>query len=265
MLRIHSFLRGIYSFIKKSISKKVYRTCAIITTGMMIIAIITLTSNGFGGGGKNKTSMDIIDEASSEQEEEEEIEADNIAKVQTEIADLNHIETQFDWQYESDSKKEKLLSAKEKNRIASVTQSSTAEEPTDVDVIEAVKNIGEEEYDILLHIVAAEAGGCDIKGQILVANVIFNRMENEKFPNTIKEVVFQKNQFTPALNGTIWNAHISDLTKEAVDRALNGEDFSEGALFFSARSMVDPDDMTWFDRNLKWLFEHDGHEFFAFK
>lgn len=263
MLRIHSFLRNIYSFIKKAISKKVYRTCAIITTGMVILAIVALSSNGFDGGGKNKISMVQTTEASSEQEEEEETEADTEAKIQTEIADLNNIEVQSHWQDKSDSNKEKLLSAKEKNRIASVTQNYVIEETTEIS--EMVRTVTEEEYDILLHIVAAEAGGCDLKGQILVANVIFNRVENEKFPNTIKEVVFQKNQFTPALNGTIWKARVSDLTVEAVNKALAGEDYSEGALFFSARSMVDPDDMTWFDRNLKWLFEHDGHEFFVFK
>ncbi len=267
MLRIHSFLRGIYSVIKKAISKKIYRTCAIITTGMLIIAIVSLSSNGFDGGGKNKTSIIKIAEASSVKEEEEEIEADNIAKIQTEIADLNNIETQSEWQDKSDSNKEKLLSAKEKNRIASVTQNYTAVKAEDVTEAAPVPaySVTDEEYNILLHIVAAESGGCDLKGQILVANVIFNRVKNEKFPNSIREVVFQKNQFTPALNGTIWKSPISDLTKEAVDKAIAGEDYSEGALFFSARSLVDPNDMTWFDRNLKWLFEHDGHEFFAFK
>lgn len=263
MLKIHSFLRGIYSFIKRAVSKKEYRTCAIITTGMVILAIVSLTSNGFDGGGKNKISIVKIAEASSEQEDEEEIEVDNIATVQTEIADIdiiNNIEIQPEWQYESEteSEKEKLISAKEKNRIASVTQNIVIETKPAISVTD-------EEYDILLHIVASEAGGCDIKGQILVVNVILNRVGNVKFPNSIKDVVFQKNQFTPALNGSIWKARVSELTKEAVDKALAGEDYSEGALFFSARSLVKPDDMTWFDRNLKWLFEHDGHEFFTFK
>ena len=47
----------------------------------------------------------------------------------------------------------------------------------------------------------AEATGEDIIGKILVANVIFNRMESEEFPDTVKEVVFQKvgdkYQFSP--------------------------------------------------------------------
>ncbi len=122
----------------------------------------------------------------------------------------------------------------------------------------------EEEYNLLLHIVAAEAGGCDIIGQILVANVVLNRVQNEKFPDDIVSVVFERNQFSPALYGTVYESHISDSVIEAVNRALDGEDYSGGAHFFSARAYLDADSMAWFDNNLKWLFEHDGHEFYTF-
>jgi N-acetylmuramoyl-L-alanine amidase len=52
-------------------------------------------------------------------------------------------------------------------------------------------------------------------------------------------------------------------TVEAVEQAIHGEDLSQGALFFSARSKADKNDMAWFDRNLKWLFQYGGHEFYT--
>jgi len=123
----------------------------------------------------------------------------------------------------------------------------------------------EEEKSYLLHLVAAEAGGCDMVGQILVANVVLNRVESSVFPDTVAGVIFQKNQFSPTINGAIWSSTITDSVEEAVERALAGEDFSEGATFFSARARLDSSSMSWFDNNLNWLFKHDGHEFYSLK
>lgn len=123
----------------------------------------------------------------------------------------------------------------------------------------------DQEKNYLLHLVAAEAGGCDMVGQILVANVVLNRVESSVFPNTVEGVIFQKNQFSPTINGAIWSSTITDSVREAVDRALNGEDFSEGATFFSARARLDYGSMSWFDNNLNWLFKHDGHEFYSLR
>lgn len=50
--------------------------------------------------------------------------------------------------------------------------------------------IGTESERILQRIVEAEAGGEDLEGRALVANVILNRVLGKQFPSTIKEVVF---------------------------------------------------------------------------
>ena len=126
------------------------------------------------------------------------------------------------------------------------------------------REVTDEEYNILLHIAAAEAGGCDIYGRILVVNVILNRVDTKGFPDTIKEVVFQKNQFSPATKGTLWSVNVSDKTKEAVDRALAGEDYSCGALFFAARKRLSESTMSRFDTKYEKLFEHDGHDFYKY-
>ena len=130
-----------------------------------------------------------------------------------------------------------------------------------------VYHLGQEDYECLLRIVQAEAGSEDIKGKMLVAGVVLNRVENNKFPDTVREVVFQHEngsyQFSPVANGTYFKVKISEETIEAVDRVLAGEDVTQGALYFAARKYADPDKMKWFDRSLKQLFVHGGHEFFT--
>ncbi|MGN1084537.1 MAG: cell wall hydrolase, partial [Lachnospiraceae bacterium] len=56
--------------------------------------------------------------------------------------------------------------------------------------------ITEEDKEVLLRIVEAEATCEDIKGRMLVANVILNRVVSEDFPDSITEVVFQNNGVT---------------------------------------------------------------------
>ena len=124
-----------------------------------------------------------------------------------------------------------------------------------------------EDYENLLRIVEAEAGGEDEKGKILVANVILNRVDCESFPDTVTEVVFQQSngvcQFSPVGNGRFYTVKVSDATIQAVNKALEGEDYSQGALYFAARKYADSRSMQWFDESLTFLFEHGGHEFFT--
>ena len=61
-------------------------------------------------------------------------------------------------------------------------------------VLEEEEYISIEDYENLLRIVEAEAGGEDETGKLLVANVVLNRVESESFPDTITEVILQKNQ-----------------------------------------------------------------------
>lgn len=137
----------------------------------------------------------------------------------------------------------------------------------EVDVLESEwMDISKEDYEILLKIVEAEAGGEDEKGKILVANVILNRVKDPAFPDTVKEVVFQQengtSQFSPIADGRFYSVTVSEETEEAVDKALCGEDVSQGALYFACRKSADPERMKWFDDNLELLFSYGGHEFF---
>jgi len=132
---------------------------------------------------------------------------------------------------------------------------------------ETAYDLMDEDLDVLMRIVEAEAGTEDIEGKLLVANVVLNRVNSEKFPDSVTEVVFQRekgvSQFSPISDGRFWEVKISEETTEAVERALEGEDISQGALYFAARKYADSDRMRWFDENLTFLFEHGGHEFFG--
>lgn len=54
---------------------------------------------------------------------------------------------------------------------------------------------------LLCKIAMAEAESEGVKGKALVMLVVLNRVWSDEFPDTIEEVIFQKNQFSPVANG----------------------------------------------------------------
>ncbi len=120
--------------------------------------------------------------------------------------------------------------------------------------------ISKEDFEILCRITEAEAGGEDTKGRTLVANVIMNRVRDKRFPNSVRDVVFQPDQFEPTRDGAYEKVSVSLLTQEAVTAALNGTDYSQGAVYFRAVKGLSAD--CWHERALTALFTHGGHRFY---
>lgn len=95
-------------------------------------------------------------------------------------------------------------------------------------------NLNEDDLNWLSKIVQAEAGGESHEGKLAVANVIINRKKSSLFPNTIKGVIFDKNngvQFSPTINGAIYNTP-SESSKKAAKEALSGINNIGNSLYF---------------------------------
>lgn len=152
--------------------------------------------------------------------------------------------------------------------IEMVMSVSSGQRVVDYEVLEHTMKyqLLDKDYEALLRIVEAEAGGEDQDGKLLVANVVLNRVNSEIFPDTVLEVVMQKEQgiaqFSPTVDGRYQRVKVSEDTKKAVERAVYGEDISQGALYFCAREKADSANMQWFDRKLTKLFAYGNHEFF---
>ncbi len=123
-------------------------------------------------------------------------------------------------------------------------------------------NITEDDYYWLIRIVHAEAGNQDEKGRILVANTIINRVKSGIFPDNIKDVIFQVSggiyQFSPVKYGSIYNVNVDQTTINCVNRALNGECYSEEVLYFSSQKSA----YSWHNTNLAYLFTYGDHAFY---
>ena len=276
MLTLHSFLRSVVLFVKSltvKVTKQMYRSSSVVMAGMMVVAIIAFSANGFGGGGRNALAAPMTEESDAIDMAEEENEGSGLvteAKVQ-----FGHLNTDSEGQHLAGALLEADVREKQRKQAAAQTQIETLQKQIlkERQEEEARKKAEEErraarrikytdeDYQVLLRIVQAEAGICDPKGKILVADVIINRVLSGKFPDSVKAVVYQPSQFQPVSNGTINTVKVTAETIECVDRALAGEDYSNGALYFMNRR-ASGSAASWFDRRLTYLFAHHGHEFF---
>ena len=88
-----------------------------------------------------------------------------------------------------------------------------------------------EDIDLMAKLVSAESIGEPYTGKIAVASVVLNRTIDPHFPNTISEVIFQKNAFSCVKNGEI-RAYANQDCYNAVYDAIKGTDPTNDALFF---------------------------------
>jgi len=140
---------------------------------------------------------------------------------------------------------------------------SAAESDGEVNVVEEEPSVSledglavsVEDFDALCRIIECEARGEDLKGRILVGNVVMNRVSSEKFPGTIEDVIKSPGQFDPVTSGAYDVVETSAMTKEAAMRVLNGEDYSQGALYFQKSESE-----IWGSKT--FLFRYNSHSFY---
>lgn len=108
----------------------------------------------------------------------------------------------------------------------------------------------------LSHIIYSESGNQSTKGKIAVGNVVMNRVKSPKFPNNIKDVLFQKNQFSPAMSGSIYREPNKD-SVIAAKMVMDGAVVLRKALFFNREGMD-----TYAARNRTYVTTIGGHDFY---
>lgn len=98
----------------------------------------------------------------------------------------------------------------------------------------------DEERELLAALIYCEAGNQSYEGMVAVGNVVINRVRSHKFPDTIKEVIYQSGQFSPAgsgwLDSVLRKGNIPDICYEAADEALSGATPVGNAVYFSRGS-----------------------------
>lgn len=165
----------------------------------------------------------------------------------------------------TDEEKIRLDATKTNNLeyIQSIKNKASIKEIKEPEYVYNSKKWSENDKYLLAKIAMAEAEGCSIDTKCLVIMTVLNRLENDEFPNTIKEVIYQKHgnvyQFTPIGNGRWDKVEPNKECWEALDIVMTTEtDFSKGVLYFESCKNKD----NWHSRNLEFVCKYDTMRFY---
>ena len=156
------------------------------------------------------TAETVTDVESTEESTNEDTEAEeNITTEETEGKET--VEEKKEEKKEESSKKEET-SKKETKKETTKTKKEVKKETTkETKKVESSKKKAEKEEQkytkaelrLLSALIFCEAGSEPYAGKLGVGIVVMNRVESKLFPNTMKDVVYQKYQFGPARNGSL--------------------------------------------------------------
>lgn len=80
--------------------------------------------------------------------------------------------------------------------------------------------ISQEEIDLIALVTMAEAEGETELGKRLVIDTILNRVDDPHFPDTVHDVIYYPNAFSPMWNGRIERCYVMDEIVELVKEEL---------------------------------------------
>lgn len=147
----------------------------------------------------------------------------------------------------------------EESEIETDAVEETEEIPaTDESEADTYVNLNEYDECLLAKIAMAEAEDQSTEGKALVMLVVLNRVNSDRFPDTVSDVIFDDGQFSPVSDGRYDAVDPDADCWEALELVKSGWDESQGALYFESKSKS-----TWHSKNLKFLFQHGNHYFYA--
>lgn len=155
---------------------------------------------------------------------------------------------------------EELTIEKIPPRIIGTTQTTVEQETIERthDVQMNVNEFSIEEAQLLLKVAQAEAGNQGEDGMWLVMSVVLNRRDSEQFPDTIKDVIYQKSQFSTVSNGAINKVEVGPECHMALSRIEKGEIAPE-VIGFETK------DSNTLDEYFKCVFGYRNHKFYVLK
>ena len=104
-----------------------------------------------------------------------------------------------------------------------------AEETVDEPII----SVSNEDIELLALVTMAEAEGESEEGKRMVIDTILNRVDSERFDNTISEVIYAPNQFTSMWNGRVDRCYVADDIRQLVIEELTNRT-NYDVLYFTA-------------------------------
>lgn len=115
-------------------------------------------------------------------------------------------------------------------------KSIVTEEKISQNANQSFTSISESDKELLAHIARTEAGNQSAECEQAVISSVLNRVNSDKFPNTVYDVLYQQKQFTSVTSVNWAKYPPREQEYEAVEYVLQHGDTCSGALYFESCS-----------------------------
>ena len=138
-------------------------------------------------------------------------------------------------------------------QTASDNKNDTTTEP-----VTLYDTLSENEIAMIEITIQHEVGNFSKEYKTYVAELIRNRLVSENFPNTVTEVLFQKNQFQGISNWLYSGITPDEETKEVVKEVFSAEGTSHSATYYYNPELSEYDSLVWFEYSgdVEYVFEY---------
>ena len=119
-------------------------------------------------------------------------------------------------------------------------------------------NLSSEEIFLLEVTIQHEVGNFSKTYKRYVAELIYNRIQSEDFPDTVKEVLFQKGQFQGIQSWAYSGIELDNETREVIYEVFSKQHTTHPATFYYNPSLSEYESVMWFEYSgdVEYVFSH---------
>lgn len=119
-------------------------------------------------------------------------------------------------------------------------------------------SLSSEEIFLLEVTIQHEVGNFSKTYKQYVAELIYNRIKSEDFPDTVKEVLFQKGQFQGIQNWAYSDIEIDNETREVIFEVFSKQHTTHPATFYYNPALSEYESVMWFEYSgdVEYVFSH---------
>ena len=152
----------------------------------------------------------------------------------------------------------KLAKLPETTNSIIIQNTSENKNYTTIELVTLYDTLSENEIMMIEITIQHEVGNFSKEYKTYVAELIKNRLASEDFPDTVTEVLFQKNQFQGISNWLYSGITPDEETKEVVKEVFSAEGTSHSATYYYNPESSEYDSLIWFEYSgdVEYVFEY---------
>lgn len=117
-----------------------------------------------------------------------------------------------------------------------------------------------EEINLIEVVIQHEVGGLSADYKRLIAELIYNRLLSEEFPDSVKGVLYQRNQFCGIENWYYPEYPVDEETRQIVKEVFSSPETSHQATFYYNPALSEYESLVWFEYSGDVMYEFEYEE-----